>query len=186
MSDHPTTAVGVFEDRRHAHLAVERLTAAGFSLDDIGFVMPEGDPLVEPPPMPHPSKTTESAATGAAAGGALGGLVGVALAAAIPGVGPVVAGGLLVGALTGVTGGGLLGALVGLRVPEEEAKHFERHFHSGKTVVTVRAGTRYDEAVKIMTESAQVPELDEAHPPHRRLSDHDVSPGSGSVFPGGE
>jgi hypothetical protein len=186
MSDHdPRIAVGVYQDRRHAHLAVERLAAAGFCADDIGFVMPEGDPLVEPPPMPQESKAAEQAATGAAAGGALGGLLGAALATAIPGVGPVIAGGLLVGALTGATGGGILGALLGLRVPEEHARQFERHFHSGRTIVTVRAGGRYDEAMKILHEAAEVPEITESLPPHRRLSDNDVSPGSGSVFPGG-
>src|SRR4051812_24709677 len=163
MSDQPTTAVGVYEDRRHAHIAVEKLTAAGFSLDDVGFIMPKDNPVVEPPLMPKASQAPEGAATGAVAGGAVGALAGAALATAfIPGAGPVIAGGLLLGviegAVTGLAAGGLFGALVGLRVPEHEAQRLEKHFHSGRTIVTVRAGDRYDVAEAILREAAEVPE----------------------------
>jgi hypothetical protein len=175
-----TTAVGVFEDRRHAHLAVERLAAAGFALDDIGFVMPEGEPIVEPPPMPQPTLAGEGAATGAA----IGVLLGAAVTAAIPGIGPIIVGGVLTGALTGAAGGGLLGALIGQRIPEDHAKEFERHFHTGKTLVTVRAGDRYDEAAAILRAAAEVPEVTDHHPHGRRLSDNDLSSRTGSVLPG--
>lgn len=181
----PDTAVAVYEDRRHAHIAVERLAAAGFALDDIGYVMPEGEPIVEPPLMPHETKASDGAATGAAAGGVLGSLVFATVALTIPGAGAAVAGGVLLGAVTGAASGGLLGALLGLRVPEEHAREAERHFHSGKTVVTVRAGGRYDEAMKILREAAQAPEIEHNLHPQRRMSDNDISPGSGSVFPGG-
>lgn len=189
MSDHPTTAVGVYEDRRHAHLAVEKLAAAGFSLDDVGFVMPEGDPVVEPPLMPKPNQAPEGAARGAVTGGAVGALAGAALATVlIPGVGPVLAGGLLLGAIegavAGIAGGSLFGALVGLRIPEHEAKGMENHFHSGRTIVTVRAGDRYDEAAAILREAAEVPEVIEAVHSRRGLTDNDLPPRSGSVAPG--
>jgi hypothetical protein len=190
MSEHaPATAVGVYEDRRHAHLAVEKLTQAGFSLDDIGFVMPEGDPVVEPPLMPKTSKAGDGALAGGFAVGSLGAVAGVALAAgAIPGVGPVLAGGVLIGllegALTGAVGGGLLGALLGMRVPEDHAKQAEKHFHSGRTVVTVRVGDRYDEAVRILREAAEVPEVLDAAHSHRSLPDNDLPARSGSVAPG--
>src|SRR4051794_36260301 len=137
-----TTAVGVFEDRRHAHLAVDELCRNGFSLEQIGFVIPEGRELGDPPKLDHRTRAGERARAGAAAGGAIGGLVGAALATAvIPGVGPFIAGGLLVGAaIAGVAGGGLVGSLVGLSIPEEEAKGFEKEFHEGRTLVTVKAG----------------------------------------------
>src|SRR5207253_531601 len=114
----PTTAVGVFEDRRHARIALDRLDEAGFSADQVGFVTPEEGPVVERPELDTHSKAGEGAAAGAVAGGALGGLVGAALGTVLlPGVGTVLVGGLLAGlvggAVTGVAGG-LVGALIGL------------------------------------------------------------------------
>jgi hypothetical protein len=194
MSEHtPTTAVGVFEDRRHARIALDMLAAAGFALEQIGFVTPDEGPVVEEPDLDLGTRAPEGAAKGAVAGGAFGGLVGAALATAlIPGVGPVIAGGVLVGllggAVTGLAGGGLVGALVGQHISEEHAHHFVREFHSGRTLVTVRAGDRYDEAVAILKRATQVPdEPIETHPGERaaRLSrEHGGTPGSGSVFPG--
>jgi hypothetical protein len=193
MSDSkPTPVVGVFEDRRHARIALDRLCEAGFSVDQIGFVSPEEGPVVEAPDLELGTHAGEGAAKGAAAGSVLGGLVGVALATAlIPGVGPVLAGGLLAGLIggtvTGAAGGGLVGALLGLHIPEEHAHHYARHFHSGHTLVTVRAGDRHDEALAILKAAATVPEGEELHPGVRaaRLSaDHGPGPGSGSVFPG--
>ena len=181
MSEHSLTAVGVFEDRRHAHLAVEKLIEAGFPAEDVGFVMPEGDPVAEPPILPTGNKAPEAAAAGALAGA----LTGAALAAlVVPGVGPVLAGGLLVGAIEGLVGGGLLGALVGLRVPEEHARGAEKHFHTGHTIVTVRAGDRYNQADAILREAAEVPEVIDAAHSRRSLSDNDLPARSGSVAPG--
>ena len=186
------TAVGVFTDRTHAEKAVEELRRRGFADDRIGFLTPDAAPEVEEPALPHPgTKAEEGAATGAAAGAALGGLVGAALATAIiPGVGPVIAGGLLAGALagtvTGLAGGGILGALIGLQVPEEEARHYEREFHSGRTLVTVQANGRFDEAIAILRAVAEGPETTgHAHArgslSHLAEGDH-PAPGTGSAF----
>jgi hypothetical protein len=184
-----TTAVGVFEDRRHARIAVDELCRNGFSVEQIGFVMPEETPLVEAPHLEHPSRTPEGAAAGAAAGGTLGGLLGAALATAfIPGIGPVLAGGVLAGGVAGATlglaGGGLLGALLGMSVKEEEARVYEQAFHSGRTIVTVQAGERYDEAVAILRRAAAAPEQEiHTHPGRvHELGDDDIQPGSGRVF----
>jgi hypothetical protein len=189
IADGPTTAVGVFEDRRHAHIAVDALVRNGFSLEQIGFVMPEERSLVDPPHLDHPSRTGEGAAAGAAAGGTLGGLVGAALATAfIPGIGPVLAGGMLAGgvagAALGLAGGGMLGALLGLSVPEEEARVYEQAFHSGRTIVAVQAGERYAEAVAILRRAEEAPEQEiHTHPGRTHvLGDGDMQPGTGSVF----
>src|SRR5689334_10711578 len=102
MSNERSTVVGVFEDRRHAKLAVDEFCRKGFSMEQIGFVMPDGRPVVDPPKLEHTTKGEEGAAAGAAAGGTIGGLVGAALATSIiPGIGPVIAGGLLAGLVTG-------------------------------------------------------------------------------------
>jgi hypothetical protein len=182
------TAVVDFPDRTHAEYAVEQLLAGGFAPEQIGFLVPEGSTEVEVPPLDPGNKAEEGAGVGAAAGGVLGGLVGAALASTvIPGIGPVIAGGLLLGALggalVGVTGGSLFGALVGLGLPEEEARHHERQFHSGRTLVTVRAEDRYDEAMAILQQAAEQPESGtHGRTSLSRLSGGDEAPGSGSAF----
>jgi hypothetical protein len=107
----------------------------------------------------------------------------------IPGVGPVIAAGVLAaalgGAAAGAAGGSVVGALVGLEVPEAQAKHYEHEFHSGHTLVTVRAEGRYDEAVAILRRAAERPET--RAPEHGRgggygLTDVSDSEGGGSVF----
>ncbi len=182
------TAVGVFPDRTHAEYAVEQLSAGGFAPEQIGFLVPEGSTKVEVPTLDRGNRAEEAAGVGAAAGGVLGGLVGAALASSvIPGIGPVIAGGLLLGALggslVGLTGGTLLGALVGMGIPEEEARHHEREFHSGRTIVTVRAGDRYDEAAAILNRALEMPEAGtHGRTSRSRLSGGGEAPGSGSAF----
>jgi hypothetical protein len=72
----------------------------------------------------------------------------------MPAVGPVVAGGLLgsllASAAAGAAAGGVGGAMLGLGLSEEEATRYHDEFVAGSTVVTVRAGGRYQEAVSIL------------------------------------
>lgn len=194
MSAHKNriTAVEIFADRSHAEYAVEELKRHGFRDDQIGFLAPDAAAGVEPPPPLPGTKTEEGAATGAVAGAAVGGLLGAALAtAAIPGVGIVIAGGLMAGAIggavTGLAGGGIVGALVGLHIPENDARHYEREFHSGRTLVTVRADDRYDEAIAVLRAAAEK-SLSSGHAhTHGRLArlnatEGDTAPGAGTPF----
>jgi hypothetical protein len=190
-SNEPIPAVGVFADRIHAEHAMAELQAAGFPADAIGFLIPGGDEKVELPPRDPGNRADEAAGAGALAGATVAGLVGAALATSvIPGVGPVIAGGMLIGALeaalAGATGGAVLGALIGLRIPEEHARHFHREFHSGRTLVTVRAEGRYEEAMAIMQRAAAWEEKRRVHVGERLASmnevDEDSGDGSGSVF----
>jgi uncharacterized protein (TIGR02271 family) len=77
-------------------------------------------------------------------------------ALAIPGVGPFIAAGAfataLGGAAIGAGIGAIAGALMGMGVPEEHAKYYEGEAKAGKTLVTVRADTRYDAAQRILRE----------------------------------
>lgn len=186
------TAVEIFADRTHAEYAVEELRRHGFLDKQIGFVTPDTARAVEPPaPLPG-TKAEEGAATGAVAGAAVGSLVGAALATAvIPGVGAVIAAGLMAGvlggAVAGLAGGGIVGALVGLNIPEDDARHYERAFHSGRTLVTVRADGRYDEALAVLRAAAEKslsPGHSHSHGSLGRLSETegDVAPGAGTVF----
>jgi len=151
-----STVAASFEDRGDAERAVNALKDAGYSSDQIGIALrdrtAQGE-LVED----TGTHAAEGATSGALGGGLLGGIVGFLVglgALAIPGIGPVVAGGALAsafglaggtavaGAGIGAAAGGLLGALVGLGIPEEEAKYHEQGFRSGRTLVTVNAGSR--------------------------------------------
>jgi hypothetical protein len=145
-----TVLIGVFATRPQAEHFVAELKRAGFRDDQIGVAAPG------PAETEHPVE--DSAVGGALAGGALGMFAGLALALGmIPGVGPVLVGGALAGILggaaVGAAAGGLLGALIGLGIPEEHARHYERHLREGRTLVVVQAAHRYAEALDILHRS---------------------------------
>ena len=161
MTGRDELVVALFRDRTDAEAAINELLNAGFSNGDIGVAMrdrsAQGD-LIED----TGTKAAAGATTGVLSGGAIGGVVGALIgtgALLIPGIGPVVAGGLLAswfgvaggtavaGAGIGAATGGLLGGLIGAGIPEEEAKHFERGFNEGGTIVTVATHGRRAEAV---------------------------------------
>lgn len=183
------TAVGVFADLTHAEYAVEELRGAGFSPEQIGFLTPDAPKGPEGDVVEHGTMAKEGAAVGAVAGVAAGAVLGAVLSNfVLPGVGPVLVGGLLAGALgatAGAAGGSVLGALVGMNIPEEEARHYEREFHSGRTLVTVRADGRYDEAAAVLRR-AEEHEPEHHHSARGRLSgaagEIDEMEGGGSAF----
>jgi uncharacterized protein (TIGR02271 family) len=155
MSQQRDTAVGVFQDREAADRAVRDLKQAGFRDDQIGYTTPNQD-----------EKRNDDAGTtggytsgghvigGAVAGGVLGGIAGAIAAGLIPGIGPLLAGGILAvtaaGAGLGAAGGSLIGALTSLGVPHDEAQYYEGEARSGRSLVTVKSGGRYDEARSIL------------------------------------
>jgi uncharacterized protein (TIGR02271 family) len=151
-----STVAGVFENRADADRAVDALHKAGFRDDQIGILARDHARTTE-------GTTTEGrgshAATGAVAGVAAGAAAGALwalgiVAGILPGIGPVVAGGILASVLSSAVGGavvaGIAGALIGLGIPEEEARYYEGEFKSGRTIVTVKADGRYDEAWSIL------------------------------------
>ena len=147
-----STVVGVFELRSEADAAIYELQRAGFRDDQIGFIVRNED--TGTPATVEDGNTTPGAAVGAVSGGIIGGVVGAAAALLIPGIGPAIAGGILVavlgGAAIGAAAGGIVGALIGMGVPEEEAHYYAGEFHSGRTLVTVRADGRQQEAINIL------------------------------------
>ena len=142
-----TLLVGVFNDRLEAQRAVDELEHSGFSHDEVAFALRGSD-------VSHGGMLTDAVGAkddrglvkGAVTGGVMGGLFGAAAALIIPGVGPVLAAGILATSLgyagAGVAIGGILGAMTGAGVSEDEAKFYEKQFHSGKAIVTVAAGER--------------------------------------------
>lgn len=155
------TVVGVFEDRRRAEEAIAELERAGFKSDQIGFVT-HGDASAAVADKADRVTTDtgpgSGALSGALTGGVIGGVLGALAALAIPGVGPVVAAGILgpvlggaaAGAGLGAAGGGIIGGLVTTGVAEEDARYYDSEFRGGRSLVTVKAGSRADEARTIL------------------------------------
>jgi len=152
-----TTVVGVFEDRAHAAAAVKDLYQAGYNEQQIGVARRRADDdLTETASADDGgSSAGTGAVAGVIAGAGVGGLVGLGVVSGvIPVLGPVIAGGTLAAILANAAGGaaigGVLGALTGSDVPHEEANYYQGEFEAGRTIVTVKAGDRYDEAAAIL------------------------------------
>lgn len=147
MEDKKTAVFGIYKSGVHAERAVDRITAAGFSNNDISVLLPDSQSSKE---FAHEknTKAPEGTTTGVAAGGAVGGTLGLLAgigALAIPGVGPLIAAGPIMGALAGMgvggAVGGLIGALVGMGIPEYEAKRYEGRVKGGGVLLSVHCDT---------------------------------------------
>jgi len=150
-----TTAIGVFENHVRAQRAIHDLKRIGFREEDIGVAGHGEEKSAENATSYEESYASEGAMTGVAAGAGMGVLWGIGIAAGLlPAVGPVIAGGTLVAILasaaTGAAAAGIVGALIGMGIPEEEAHYYENEFHTGRTIVTVRADGRYHEAMAML------------------------------------
>jgi uncharacterized protein (TIGR02271 family) len=152
-----STIVGVFEDRRHADQAVADLKKAGFRDDQIGVALrqTEGSTGATATEATGDTYAEEGAATGLVAGLGLGALAGLGvLSGVIPVIGPAIAAGtlgvILSNAAAGAALAGLAGALIGYGIPEEEAQYYHGEFAAGRTIVTVHADGRADEATAIL------------------------------------
>jgi hypothetical protein len=181
------TAVGVFTDVTHAEQAIEELRTKGFASERIEFIA-DDPPNMEAPLVESGTQARKGALVGATVGGLFGAALGLAAAVFIfPEAGPLLVGALLAWALGGAVAvgvsGGIIGTVIGLNVPEDEARHCEQQFHSGRSQVTVHAGDRYEEALDIMRCVAERPE--HHHTRHRTTElSSDTAPrdGAGSVF----
>jgi hypothetical protein len=157
---HSRTIVGVFHDRADATSALNALRAAGFEENQIGVISRHTTERAAEPQTglqddPTGTRWEEGTGIGAAAGAATGLGLGVAVAAGlIPAVGPVIAGGtlmaLLASAGAGAAAGTVVGGLIGLGIPEDEAAIYETEVTSGRTLVTVAAGSRAGEALDVL------------------------------------
>jgi len=151
-----STVVGVFEDRLHADQAVAELKQAGFRDDQIGVAMRHTEELGSGAAADaDDSQAGSGAITGVMAGLGLGTLAGLGvLAGIIPVIGPAIAAGTLGVILSNAAAGagiaGLVGALIGAGIPEHEAAYYQGEFEQGRTIVTVQANGRADEASTIL------------------------------------
>lgn len=159
-------AVGVFHESAEAQKALAELRQAGYSDDELGYLARAS--AVEPD-----QRTSASIAISAVEGGLVGGLLGAAVALLIPGFGPAIAGGILAtalgGAALGAAAGGILDALISLDIPEEAARHYQKELAAGHTVITVKAQSGYEDALRILRRNG-------AHEVTTRWSEINASP----------
>ena len=153
-TNRPGIAVGVFEEGADACAAVRELKVCGFSDAHIGVAARYDETGRE---SDSETASEAGAVTGLAAGAGIGTLWGLAiLAGVLPGIGTAIAGGtlgvLLSSAAAGAAVAGVAGALIGLGIPEEDAAYYEDEFKAGRTIVTVKAGSRADEAASVMAQ----------------------------------
>jgi uncharacterized protein (TIGR02271 family) len=152
------TVVGVFTDHEQARKATHALKDAGFTEDQIGVASAKRHAdradggIAEDDDDDY---TGEGAIAGVATGAGLGALWGLGILAGIlPAIGPAIAGGtlgiLLSSAAAGAAVAGLAGALVGMGLSREEAEFYEGELKAGRTIVTVNAGQRRADAVRLM------------------------------------
>src|SRR6202165_4143065 len=147
MAGKNTAVFGIYKSSAEAETAVDRLSSAGFSHNDISVLLPDTQSSKE---FAHekntkaPEGTTTGVTTGGAVGGTLGLLAGVG-ALGIPGLGPFISAGPIMGALAGLgvggAVGGLIGALVGMGIPEYEAKRSEGRVKDGGVLLSVHCDT---------------------------------------------
>jgi len=147
MAGKNTAAFAIFPTRSAAEIAVDQLTVAGFSNQDVSVLMSDNASSKDFAAEKN-TKAPEGTATGAGVGGTIGGTLGLLAgigALAIPGVGPLIAAGPIMATLAGVgvggAVGGLVGALVGMGIPEYEAKRYEGRVKDGGILVSVHCNS---------------------------------------------
>lgn len=178
MDNNPTgTVVGVFNEGHSAEQAVKDLQDNGFTQDQIGYAVrnlatsPDAstiadntgtatspataDTVATHTTEEHRGGTREGLVMGGITGISFGSIVGAAAALLLPGIGPVIAGGILgaalAGAVAGAATGGIAGALLHWGFSQEEVDYYHGQFQAGRTLVTVHAGARRQEAQEILS-----------------------------------
>ncbi len=158
-------AVGVFQNRQDAELALRELRDSNFPMDRVSVITQDSDrdnDIAGADVRDRAgNKADEGATTGAVTGGALGGLTGLLVGLgtlAIPGIGPIMLAGAtataiattLAGGAIGAAAGSLIGGLIGLGIPEERARHYNDRVSRGHYLVIVEGSDdeiRHAEAV---------------------------------------
>jgi len=143
MAGKNTAAFAIFPSRSEAEIAVNQLTAAGFTSQDVSVLMADKSGTRDFATEKN-TKAPEGTTTGAGVGGTIGGTIGLLAgigAIAIPGVGPLIAAGPIMATLAGLgvggAVGGVVGALIGMGIPEYEAKRYEGRVKEGGILVSV-------------------------------------------------
>ncbi|HEV3119692.1 MAG TPA: hypothetical protein VGY58_21720 [Gemmataceae bacterium] len=152
-----STLVAIFKDRGHAEMAIDALHHEGFADEEIGILTPHGELSEATTPTERSEdNAADGAVAGAVTGGVTGAVAGALVATLLPGIGAVLAGGILtaavLGGAAGAAGGSYLGPFLAMGFSREEVTAYEQHLRSGCTIVAVRPGERFNDAVQVLRE----------------------------------
>ena len=147
-----STVIGVFTRPIDAQNAIRDLRQLGFADTHFGLVSPHKDAEEA---AHKGAKVCGGAAVGAATVGSAAALWSLGISfGVVPVVGPILAAGPIAAALItaagGAAAGGIVGALTGLGIGAKDAEFYEKELHKGRTLVTVHAEKREDDARKVM------------------------------------
>jgi hypothetical protein len=186
MAGKNTAVFGIYKNSVQAEQAVDRISAAGFSNNDISVLLPDTQSSKE---FAHEknTKAPEGAAAGVTTGGAIGGTLGLLAgmgALAIPGLGPFIAAGPIMAGLAGLgvggAVGGLVGVLVGMGIPEYEAKRYEGRVKNGGVLLSVHCDTS-DEITKAKDLLVETGAEDISSAGEKAVSSHGVTTDTSST-----
>lgn len=173
------TLVAIFDDSKHAGMAVGELKEMGYTKDISVVAKDVNEEGLETTDVKTDlgHEAAQGAGTGAVIGGTIGAIAGVLAGAAslavpvlgIAVVGPVVAG--FTGAGVGGAAGTLVGALANMGIPDHKAKEYEEYVKSGQVLVTVTA--KPEDAEKVDTVLRKHVEMQEPAPSETRVYDYE-------------
>jgi hypothetical protein len=188
MAGKNTAAFAIFPTRTAAESAVDQLTTAGFSNDDVSVLMSDKQGSKDFATEKN-TKAPEGTVTGVGVGGVVGGTLGLLAgigALAIPGVGPLIAAGPIMASLAGLgiggAVGGLVGALVGMGIPEYEAKRYEGRINDGGILLSVHCDSS-DEVSRAKDILKAAGGEDVASSGEKSVSSHTVATGNEGIDP---
>jgi hypothetical protein len=156
MAIERSTAIGAFTDNLQAERGIEELRKAGFTDQQVGYITRNGG-TEEMPAGETSNAAIVRTTAGIVGGGVIGGMTVAAVALLLPGVGSVITGGMLAvalgAALIGAVTGGFVSTLIDMGIPEDEALYYQQELAKGRTLVTVKTGGRYQDAVVVLRQS---------------------------------
>jgi hypothetical protein len=150
-----TDIFGIYRDKEHVDLALERLIERSFTKDEISVVLVTAPTESD---IAHSGHSTAVVTSGMALGGTLGLLAGFA-AVAIPGLGPIRAAGpflgMIAGAGIGGTVGGLIDFLYQVGLPRASVGQYEGALTAGQVVLTIHCDSdeKIAEAMSVVEET---------------------------------
>jgi hypothetical protein len=156
--------VGVFSEMADADQAVERLLAAGFTIEQITVICSDETRQRHFRQFEHQDPagkhTPAAAAAGSAIGALVGGATGLAATLATGGVAILISSALA--AWTGGVVGGLIGAMMTRGVEHELADYYDQAVAAGKILVAVdehgpKAKGHLSSAEKILSDAGALP-----------------------------
>ena len=150
-----TSVVAVYRTRGQAEAAIDQLSHAGFTKEQVGILIPgEGEQQAVTQIEKHEETHASGAVAGAATGTLVGTIAGALAMVLIPGLGPILTGGAIMGVIAGAATGAAVGSFAGpflaMGFSEEDVHRYQTDLRSGRTVVIVHTEGKQERAIMIL------------------------------------